>query len=66
MLTSFVLINRGILGNHYNGNYDPIWDIDEEIGVLNELKGWQIVSCILVTPNAPLLFVSQVSIFLAC
>lgn len=34
----------GILGNHYNGNYDPIWDIDKELDLLNAEKGWQIVS----------------------
>eukprot|EP00985_Skeletonema_marinoi_P028566 scaffold25270_cov58-Skeletonema_marinoi.AAC.1 len=28
----------GILGNHYNGMYDPIWDIDEEIEKLNAEK----------------------------
>eukprot|EP00804_Cyclotella_cryptica_P010916 CCRYP_018966-RA/>CCRYP_018966-RA protein AED:0.11 eAED:0.11 QI:102/0.87/0.77/1/1/1/9/454/601 len=33
----------GILGNHYNGNYDPIWDIDKELALLNAEKGWQIV-----------------------
>mmetsp|Transcript_13446 Transcript_13446/g.28226 ORF Transcript_13446/g.28226 Transcript_13446/m.28226 type:complete len:389 (-) Transcript_13446:18-1184(-) len=32
----------GILGNHYNGNYDPIWDIDAQIETLNATKGWQI------------------------
>ena len=32
----------GILGNHYNGMYDPIWDIDCEVGKLNKEKGWQI------------------------
>mmetsp|Transcript_20035 Transcript_20035/g.33913 ORF Transcript_20035/g.33913 Transcript_20035/m.33913 type:complete len:607 (-) Transcript_20035:474-2294(-) len=32
----------GILGNHYNGMYDPIWEIDEEIEKLNAEKGWQI------------------------
>jgi len=32
----------GILGNHYNGAYDPIWDIDEAIGRLNSEKGYQI------------------------
>ncbi|KAL7483135.1 hypothetical protein ACHAW6_008786 [Cyclotella cf. meneghiniana] len=32
----------GILGNHYNGNYDPIWDIDKELDLLNAEKGWQI------------------------
>lgn len=28
----------GILGNHYNGMYDPIWEIDREIEVLNAQK----------------------------
>lgn len=32
----------GILGNHYNGAYDPIWDIDREIAKLNAQKGFQI------------------------
>lgn len=32
----------GILGNHYNGIYDPVWDIDREVGKLNKEKGWQI------------------------
>lgn len=32
----------GILGNHYNGMYDPIWEIDKELEVLNAQKGWQI------------------------
>ena len=32
----------GILGNHYNGAYDPIWYIDAEIGKLNAEKGYQI------------------------
>jgi glutamate decarboxylase len=32
----------GILGNHYNGAYDPIWEIDEAIGKLNSKKGYQI------------------------
>lgn len=32
----------GILGNHYNGSYDPIWDIDTEITKLNKAKGYQI------------------------
>ena len=44
VLTHFPFVISGILGNHYNGNYDPIWDIDKEIGGLNELKGWQVVS----------------------
>ncbi len=42
MLTLYLLFPRGILGNHYNGNYDPIWDIDAEIETLNATKGWQI------------------------
>ena len=37
-------LDSGILGNHYNGNYDPIWDINDEIGMLNAKKGWQVVS----------------------
>lgn len=32
----------GILGNHYNGTYDPIWDINEEVEKLNKKNGWQI------------------------
>lgn len=32
----------GILGNHYNGVYDPVWDIDAELQKLNAEKGWQI------------------------
>lgn len=32
----------GILGNHYNGEYDPIWDIDAALSKLNKEKGWQI------------------------
>lgn len=28
----------GILGNHYNGMYDPIWEIDEEVELLNAVK----------------------------
>ena len=32
----------GILGNHYNGMYDPIWEIDRELELLNAEKGWQI------------------------
>jgi glutamate decarboxylase len=32
----------GILGNHYNGAYDPIWDIDSEIDKVNKMNGWQI------------------------
>lgn len=31
-----------ILGNHYNGVYDPVWDIDTEVQKLNEANGWQV------------------------
>ena len=31
-----------ILGNHYNGVYDPVWDIDKELTKLNAAKDWQI------------------------
>jgi glutamate decarboxylase len=31
-----------ILGNHYNGAYDPVWDIDKEIKRINEERGLQI------------------------
>ena len=32
----------GILGNHYNGAYDPIWEMDKVISKLNAEKGFQI------------------------
>jgi glutamate decarboxylase len=32
----------GILGNHYNGAYDPVWEINEVIQKINEEKGYQI------------------------
>ena len=32
----------GILGNHYNGAYDPIWEMDKVIAKLNKDKGFQI------------------------
>lgn len=32
----------GILGNHYSGAYDPIWDIDAELAKLNKKMGYQI------------------------
>ena len=32
----------GILGNHYNGIYDPVWEIDKLVSKLNAEKGWQI------------------------
>lgn len=31
-----------ILGNHYGGQYDPVWDVDMAIGKLNAEKGWQV------------------------
>jgi len=32
----------GILGNHYNGMYDPISEIDREVSKLNAEKGYQV------------------------
>lgn len=31
-----------ILGNHYNGVYDPVWDIDALLTKVNKEKGYQI------------------------
>jgi glutamate decarboxylase len=31
-----------ILGNHYGGHYDPVWDISKELTKLNKEKGWKI------------------------
>jgi len=31
-----------ILGNHYNGAYDPVWDIDAALRPFNRKKGYQI------------------------
>jgi glutamate decarboxylase len=31
-----------ILGNHYGGHYDPVWDIDTMLTKLNKKKNWQI------------------------
>ncbi len=31
-----------ILGNHYNGAYDPVWDIDKEIRKVNEERDLQV------------------------
>jgi glutamate decarboxylase len=31
-----------ILGNHYNGAYDPVWDINDEIQKLNTENNWQL------------------------
>ena len=32
----------GILGNHYNGTYDPIWKMDQILTEINEQKGFQV------------------------
>jgi len=32
----------GVLGNHYNGTYDPIWDMDKILTEINEEKGYQV------------------------
>jgi len=32
----------GILGNHYNGAYDPVWEMDKVITEFNEANGYQI------------------------
>lgn len=32
----------GILGNHYNGTYDPIWKMDEILSEINAEKGFQV------------------------
>jgi len=31
-----------ILGNHYGGQYDPVWEIDAMLKELNKEKGWQV------------------------
>merc|ERR1719401_763674 len=31
-----------ILGNHYGGQYDPVWDVDAMLTKLNKEKGWQV------------------------
>lgn len=31
-----------ILGNHYGGHYDPVWEINEMLTALNEEMGWQV------------------------
>lgn len=31
-----------IMGNHYGGQYDPVWDVDEMLTKLNKEKGWQV------------------------
>jgi len=32
----------GIMGNHYSGTYDPVWDMDKIILEVNEQKGFQV------------------------
>lgn len=32
----------GILGNHYNGAYDPIWDMNDVVTEVNKKHGYQI------------------------
>jgi len=31
-----------IMGNHYGGQYDPVWEIDEMLQKLNKEKGYQV------------------------
>lgn len=31
-----------ILGNHYSGQYDPVWEVNDALTELNAEKGWQI------------------------
>uniref|UniRef100_A0A7R9VL31 glutamate decarboxylase n=1 Tax=Chlamydomonas euryale TaxID=1486919 RepID=A0A7R9VL31_9CHLO len=31
-----------ILGNHYAGQYDPVWEVDEMLTQLNSYNGWQV------------------------
>lgn len=31
-----------VLGNHYSGHYDPVWEIDELVTRLNKEHGWQL------------------------
>merc|ERR1719401_3020478 len=31
-----------ILGNHYGGQYDPVWDIDKEVQKINAERGFQL------------------------
>jgi len=32
----------GVMGNHYSGAFDPIWEIDKVLAKLNKSKGFQI------------------------
>lgn len=31
-----------IMGNHYGGQYDPVWDVDTVVSAINEEKGYQV------------------------
>ncbi len=31
-----------IMGNHYGGQYDPVWDVDRVVGEVNEERGFQV------------------------
>lgn len=31
-----------IMGNHYGGQYDPVWEVDEMLTALNKEKGYEI------------------------
>ncbi len=31
-----------ILGNHYGGQYDPVWDVDKVVREVNDAKGYQV------------------------
>ncbi len=31
-----------IMGNHYGGQYDPVWDVDKVVGEVNEQRGFQV------------------------
>jgi len=32
----------GIMGNHYSGTYDPVWEMDKVVGEVNEKMGFQL------------------------
>ena len=31
-----------IMGNHYGGQYDPVWEVNDKLTQLNQEKGWQV------------------------
>ena len=31
-----------IMGNHYGGQYDPVWDVDKVVTEVNGANGWQV------------------------